>query len=154
MTLSFLISSGPCIRPWGSGGGIQVIVLHSDAGRTFTKVFVRGIFLYINLSDFPSPHYQSGPALNRKEQSGKSHLLPWQGVTQQNQQTKSSISESESQQPIHSLPLPPTTRKSRLCVDWWPRREGKEAERPTSPERQGYPAAQLIEQRFGHLGHK
>ena len=72
-----------------------------------------GIFLYINLSDFPSPHYQSGPALNRKEQSGKSHLLPWQGVTQQNQQTKSSISESESQQPIHSLPLPPT----KSCIE-------------------------------------
>lgn len=136
-----------------------MIVLHSDAGRTFTKFtwyFFGGIFLYINLSDCPSPHYDSVPALNPREQSGKSHLLLWEGVTQQNQQTKSSISESESQQPIHSLPtpLPPAPRKSRLCVDWWPRREGKEAERPTSPERQGYPAAQLKEQRFGHLGHK
>ena len=142
-------------RPWGSGGRIQVIVLHSDAGRTFTVkfpwCFFGGIFLYINLSDCPSPHYYSVPALNPREQSGKSHLLPWEGVTQQNRQTKSSISESESQKPIHSLPAP---RKSRLCVDWWPRREGKEAERLTSPERQGYPAAQLKEQRFGHLGHK
>lgn len=145
------------IRWWDIGDSLTFRCwkdLYKGVCKGDILVFWGGIFLYINLSDFPSPHYQSVPALNRKEQSGKSHLLPWQGVTQQNQQTKSSISESESQQPIHSLPLPPTTRKSRLCVDWWPRREGKEAERPTSPERQGYPAAQLIEQRFGHLGHK
>lgn len=137
------------------------MILHSVLEGPLQRCFVRryagvlgGDISVHQFSDFPSALSVSA-CIGRKEQSGN-HLLPWQGVTQTSR-PRVAFPESESQQPIHSLPLPPHHQEKQLCVDWQggPRRERKKRQRPTSPlKRQGYPAAQLIEQRFGHLGHK
>lgn len=102
--IPWIVCQAPGIWWWDTGNRVS----RSDVAGTFIKFpwCCLGIFWCINLRDFcpttlPSPSVC--PALCPREQSEKSHLLPWEGVTQQNQSTKSHISESESQQPIHSL---------------------------------------------------